>query len=99
MTNEMTSQSTPEAGAEKVAVRRDKIPYGEQMQIVRKRLWASPTEIAEEFNLSKGAVIRCLNRNKDVFERFKQEVQDEELAAAVAEAAVRRATSPPAREV
>ena len=64
-----------------------KIPYGVQMQICRRRMYASPTEIAEEFNLSTGAVFNVLRRNADVVDELEaflrqKTVTDEDVGEA-----------------
>lgn len=95
MSKETTSHTTAQVeAAEKPKARREKLSYGVQMEIVRRRMWASPTEIAKAMKLSTGAVINCLTRNKDVLERFRKEVQEQALQAAIADAVARQASTP-----
>lgn len=56
---------------------RTKIPFKTEMQIVKRRLESTIDATAEEFGISRGAVIAVMKRNADIVEDAKRKMRED----------------------
>ena len=48
-----------------------KVPYGIQLKICHRRMFATTTEIANEFGMAEGTIFAILKRNQDVLDELQ----------------------------
>ena len=65
---------------------RMKIPYGTEMQIVRRRMQTSLQETAREFGMSRAGVMNIMKRNKDIVDEAKSRMREDAIRGIIADA-------------